>query len=103
MTASASPSDRTRVRRSPARADYERDTVHAILDAAWLCHVAFSDDHGVHCIPMACWREGEHLYIHGSNGSRLITRLASGTQACVNGRISGAAPGRSISSDTPAP
>ncbi|MBQ1762214.1 MAG: pyridoxamine 5'-phosphate oxidase family protein, partial [Aquincola sp.] len=35
------------------------------------------------CIPTACWRIGDHLYIHGSNGGRLIKLLVKGTQACV--------------------
>ncbi|WP_294769555.1 pyridoxamine 5'-phosphate oxidase family protein [uncultured Rhodoferax sp.] len=77
------PSDRTRVRRIAENAHYDRATLHAILDAAYVCHVAFVDEKGTHCIPTACWREGEHLYIHGSNGGRLIKLLAKGTQACV--------------------
>jgi nitroimidazol reductase NimA-like FMN-containing flavoprotein (pyridoxamine 5'-phosphate oxidase superfamily) len=53
------------------------------VDAAYLCHVAFADDKGTHCIPTACWREGDHLYIHGSNGGRLIKLLQKGVQVCV--------------------
>lgn len=77
------PTDRTRIRRIAENARYDRATLHAILDAAYVCHVAFADDKGTHCIPTACWREGEHLYIHGSNGGRMIKLLARGTQACV--------------------
>jgi nitroimidazol reductase NimA-like FMN-containing flavoprotein (pyridoxamine 5'-phosphate oxidase superfamily) len=83
MTVSSAPSERTRVRRTAERASYETATLHAIIDAAYLCHVAFHDDKGVHCIPTACWREGEHLYIHGSNGGRLLKLLSQGVQACV--------------------
>ena len=82
-TQPTAPSDRTRIRRIAENADYGRSTLHAVLDAAYVCHVAFVDDKGTHCIPTACWREGEHLYIHGSNGGRLIKLLAQGTQACV--------------------
>ena len=82
-TTTQPPSDRTRVRRIPELAHYDRVTFHAIVDAAYLCHVAFADDKGTHCLPTACWREGEHLYIHGSNGGRLIKQLQRGTQACV--------------------
>jgi len=77
------PTARTRVRRIAENAHYDAATLHAILDAAYVCHVAFADDKGTHCIPTACWREGDHLYIHGSNGGRLIKLLAQGTQACV--------------------
>jgi nitroimidazol reductase NimA-like FMN-containing flavoprotein (pyridoxamine 5'-phosphate oxidase superfamily) len=77
------PSARTRVRRSANRAVHDTATLYAILDAAWVCHVAFHDDHGTHCIPTACWRDGDHLYIHGSNGSRMMKRLAQGADTCV--------------------
>ncbi|QBE63457.1 pyridoxamine 5'-phosphate oxidase family protein [Pseudoduganella lutea] len=56
--------------------------MHAIIDAAWICHVAFRDERGVHCIPTACWRIGAHLYIHGSNGSRMVRRLME-DECCV--------------------
>lgn len=77
------PTDRTRVRRAAQRAHYDRETLCAILDDAYLCHLAFADEHGVHCIPTACWREGDHLYIHGSNGSRMLKLAATGAQVCV--------------------
>ena len=82
-TAVAPPSARTRIRRIAENADYQRSTLHAIIDAAYVCHIAFVDDKGTHNIPTACWREGEHLYIHGSNGGRLLKLLGAGTQACV--------------------
>lgn len=83
MTAVTPPSERTRVRRVADNANYERATLHAIIDDAYLCHIAFSDALGAHCIPMACWREGEHLYVHGSNGGRLVKLLAQGAQICA--------------------
>lgn len=79
----SAPSERTRVRRIAENARYEREDLYAVLDAAYLCHVAFADDSGTHCIPTACWREGDHLYIHGSNAGRLTKVLMKGTQACV--------------------
>lgn len=77
------PTDRTRVRRVAHRSHYDRTTLHGILDEAYVCHIAFADEHGVHCIPTACWREGNHLYIHGSNGSRMLKLAGSGAQVCV--------------------
>lgn len=79
----APPSLRTRIRRIAQRGHYDRTTLHAIVDDAFICHVAFADAHGVHCIPTACWREGDYLYIHGSNGSRMLKLAASGAQVCV--------------------
>lgn len=82
MKTSHPPSDRTRVRRGAGNAAYEPELVRAIVDAAYICHVAFSDGQGAHCIPTACWREGDHLYIHGSNGSRMLKQLLA-QDACV--------------------
>lgn len=78
----AAPSERTRVRRIPTNAHYDTATLHTIVDDAYLCHIAFADDKGAHCIPTACWREGNHLYIHGSNGSRMLKRLTE-SETCV--------------------
>jgi nitroimidazol reductase NimA-like FMN-containing flavoprotein (pyridoxamine 5'-phosphate oxidase superfamily) len=58
-------------------------TLYAIVDDAYLCHIAFRDDKGRHCIPTACWRIGGHLYIHGSNGSRMLKQLLHDTDVCV--------------------
>jgi len=76
------PSDRTRIRRVASNAHYDTATLHAIIDDAYLCHIAFTDGKGAHCIPTACWREGDHLYIHGSNGSRMVKRLVE-SECCV--------------------
>jgi nitroimidazol reductase NimA-like FMN-containing flavoprotein (pyridoxamine 5'-phosphate oxidase superfamily) len=84
MTDHSPPSARTRIRRIATNADYDPATVHAIVDEAHVCHVSFADeDGGVHCIPTACWRDGDHLVIHGSNGSRMIRRLAGRAPVCV--------------------
>lgn len=80
--AQSAPSERTRVRRVATNAHYDATTLHAIIDDAYLCHIAFSDDKGSHCIPTACWRKDGHLYIHGSNGSRMLKRLMQ-SDTCV--------------------
>jgi uncharacterized protein len=77
------PSPRTQVRRVAQRGQYDQATLYAILDEAYVCHIAFADDDGVHCLPTACWREADHLYVHGSNGSRTLKLAASGAQVCV--------------------
>lgn len=81
MSTASSP--RTKIRRIPENAAYDRETLYAIIDAAYLCHIAFHDDKGTHCLPMACWRSGEYLYIHGSNGSRLMKQLAGGLEVSI--------------------
>lgn len=79
---STAPSARTQVRRIARNAAYDAATLHAIVDAAYVCHVAFGDAQGAHCIPTACWRTGEYLYIHGSNGSRMLKQLME-QECCV--------------------
>ena len=81
-TPNPAPSERTRVRRLPERARYDAASVHAIVDAAWIGHVAFMADGSVHNIPTAIWRDGDHLYLHGAKASRMLKALVDG-QACV--------------------
>ena len=49
---------RNRVRRLPKRGHYDRRTVHAIIDEALVCHVAFSMD-GVPTVIPRCTRAAE--------------------------------------------
>ena len=55
-----------------------RDTLHALLDAALICHIAFVLDGQVQQIPRLLAGRWLHLYIHGSNGSRMIRALRAG-------------------------
>jgi nitroimidazol reductase NimA-like FMN-containing flavoprotein (pyridoxamine 5'-phosphate oxidase superfamily) len=75
-------SDRTRVRRKPGRGRYERDTIHAILDAAIVGHVGWVLDGQPYVTPTCVWRQGDRLYWHGSAASRAI-RSADGAPVCV--------------------
>jgi nitroimidazol reductase NimA-like FMN-containing flavoprotein (pyridoxamine 5'-phosphate oxidase superfamily) len=77
------PTSRTQVRRLPKRASYDRATVHAILDEAFICHVGFVADGSPVTIPTAFGRAGEQIYIHGSAGSRMLRAAAKGTELCV--------------------
>lgn len=76
-------SERSRVRRAEDRGHYDRATIHAIVDAAHLCHVSFVDARGPMCLPTAVWRVDDHVMIHGSNGSQMMKALARGTPACL--------------------
>lgn len=81
--AALSPSARTTIRRLPELAHRDRAMLYAIVDEAYVCHMAFTADGDTHCIPTAHWRKDDYLYIHGSNGSRMIKALAAGAQAAV--------------------
>ncbi|WP_405707381.1 pyridoxamine 5'-phosphate oxidase family protein [Streptomyces xanthophaeus] len=70
------PTGRTVPSRSRNRARYDRETVHSILDQAYLCHLGFVRDGAPVVLPTLFGRVGEALYIHGSTGSRPL--LAAG-------------------------
>jgi hypothetical protein len=75
------PTARTRIRRLPERAAYDRATVHAILDEGFLCHVGFVEDQQPYVIPTGFVRVDETVYLHGSTGSRI--GLRPGMPVCV--------------------
>ncbi|MGH8901608.1 MAG: pyridoxamine 5'-phosphate oxidase family protein [Egibacteraceae bacterium] len=75
--------ERTRVRRSPARAATDRSALYDVLDEGLVCHVGFVHDGHPVVIPTAHGRAGERLYLHGSTGSRMLRALADGTPVCV--------------------
>ncbi|MBS4018017.1 MAG: pyridoxamine 5'-phosphate oxidase family protein [Dechloromonas sp.] len=78
------PSPRTRVRRKPQRGHYDPATIAAIIDTTLICQIAFNQGDSVHCLPTACWRVGDALYIHGANNSRLTqTLLDSDCSVCI--------------------
>jgi nitroimidazol reductase NimA-like FMN-containing flavoprotein (pyridoxamine 5'-phosphate oxidase superfamily) len=72
------PSEFTRVRRLPARASYDRATIHGILDAAMIGHVGLLRDGRPVVIPMLFGRVDDDLYLHGSVASQLLRGMATG-------------------------
>ena len=78
------PTERTKVRRKPDRAHYERQTVYDILDQAFVCHVAFIVDGMPFVVPTNYVRVGDKLYLHGSPASRLMKTLSSGAPFCLS-------------------
>lgn len=76
-------SKRNRVVRRPHRGKYDKATVYDILDAALLCHIAYVVDGQPYCTPTSFWREGDHLYWHGSSASRMIRSQSAGIPVCL--------------------
>ena len=75
--------EKTKVRRSPKRGLYDRETINSILDEAFICHVGFVVDGQPYVIPTGFARIGDDLYIHGSSASRMLRSLAEGVDVCV--------------------
>jgi len=76
--------ERTQLRRLPKRGAHDSETVNAILDAAFLAHVAFNVEGQPFVIPTLFGRDGERLFLHGSAASRMLRHLETGVPACVN-------------------
>lgn len=77
------PSKRTQIRRKPDRGSYDAAAIAAVLDAGLVCHVGFVTPDGTPGVIPTCFgRVGDHLYLHGSRGSRMLRCLLGG-ELCV--------------------
>ena len=64
------PTSRTRVKRLPKRASYDRDAIYSILDTALVCHVGFAIDGQPYVIPT--------LHVRIATGCISTARLPAG-------------------------
>lgn len=75
---------RTTPTRIAQRVSYDRETVHAALDEALVCHVGFVDEGRPVVLPHLHARLGEVLYLHGSTGARAMRAArGDGLEVCV--------------------
>jgi uncharacterized protein len=84
------PTPRTTPTRYRERADYDRETVHTILDEALICHLGYLSGGGPVVLPTTHARLGETLYLHGSTGGgpMLAAKAApSGLPVCVTATL----------------
>lgn len=82
MSTQLQKTDRTRLRRSHQRGVFDRETAYAILDAQPMCSVGYVIDGKPYVTPTLQWREGDHIYWHGSSASRAI-RASKNTEVCL--------------------
>ena len=75
--------ERTKVKRLPARGHYDHETINAILDEGFICHVGFVIDDQPYVIPTGYARIDDQVYIHGSAASRMLRNLSKGIELCV--------------------
>lgn len=76
------PTPFTRVKRLPDRGRYDRASLDAILDTGFICHVGYLIDGRPVVTPTSYWRDGNHVYFHGSSASRMLRTLGTGTLEC---------------------
>lgn len=84
MSEPTAPTPRTRVRRLPELGVYERERIHAILDEALYCHLAWvGSDGDPRVIPTIHTRIGDTLYVHGSNASTTLRAIKQGLPVAI--------------------
>jgi uncharacterized protein len=83
VTDTLGPTARTRVKRLPKRGHYDRSTVNEVLDAGFICHIGYVIDGQPYVTPTAYWREGDHIYWHGSSASRMLRAQKDGIPVCL--------------------
>lgn len=76
------PSDRARARRMHEKSAYDRATIDTILDAMPVAHVGYLLNGAPVVTPTLQWREGDHIYWHGSAASRM-QKKAKGWPVCL--------------------
>lgn len=74
--------ERSRIRRMHERGSHDAEAVHAVLDAAPLCHVGYVIDGEPYVTPTIHWREGNRVFWHGSAASRFL-RKVEGQRVCL--------------------
>ncbi len=77
-------SKQNQVRQLREKAIYDRATVHGILDAGIVAHVAFVQDDNPVVVPMLYGRDGERIFLHGARKSRVIRLLEQTNRASLN-------------------
>ncbi len=84
MTRSDSPrpTDRSRLRRSHERGAYDNESLYAVLDANPICTIGYVIDGKPFATPTIQWREGNHVYWHGSSASRMLKKT-EGQEVCL--------------------
>ena len=58
-----------KVRQLSKKASYDKETVHAILDAGLVAHVAFNQENGPVVVPMLYGRKKNKIFLHGDRKS----------------------------------
>ena len=81
------PTDRTRVRRLPARGSFELELINRVLDEALACHVGFAVDGRPWVIPTIHARVDDQLILHGAVANHMLRSLDDGVETCVTATI----------------
>ncbi len=75
---------KTKVKRSPKRGFYDKETIYKILDNHFVCQIAFVYEGYPVVIPTIYGRDDDKLYIHGATVSRMLLELEKGVPMSIN-------------------
>jgi uncharacterized protein len=78
-----SPTARSTIKRSAARARTDRAELYAALDAVLVCHLGIVVDGAPVVLPTVYGRDGDTLYLHGSTGAASLRAAAADVPVCV--------------------
>lgn len=73
---------RTKIKRGLKRGQYDSKTVHAIIDAALICHVGFLVKGQPLVISTCHWREGNKIYWHAHSKAQNVN-APTATETCL--------------------
>jgi nitroimidazol reductase NimA-like FMN-containing flavoprotein (pyridoxamine 5'-phosphate oxidase superfamily) len=74
---------RSTLKRLAERGHYDKESVHAVLDAGRIAHVGIAPEGEPVVIPVLYARMGDEIVFHGAVASRLLKYLKSGGPVCV--------------------
>jgi nitroimidazol reductase NimA-like FMN-containing flavoprotein (pyridoxamine 5'-phosphate oxidase superfamily) len=77
-------SRKNKIKQLREKADYDKKTVHSILDAGLVATAGFVQDGAAVVVPMIYGRKNETLFLHGARKARVIRLLEQNKEACVN-------------------
>ncbi|MFN6944205.1 MAG: pyridoxamine 5'-phosphate oxidase family protein [Cytophagaceae bacterium] len=69
--------------RGANRAANNEETIYEILDAGFLCHIAFQHEGQTMMIPTAYGRKDNSLYVHGSTKNYMLNQIINGQTICI--------------------
>ena len=82
MNETLEKTNRSRLRRNHERGYFDRETIDTILSAEPMCSVGYVIEGKPFVTPTLQWREGDHVYWHGSSASRAL-RKSVGAEVCL--------------------
>ncbi len=75
---------KTKVKRLPKRASYDRNVIYDILDNNFICHIAFNIEGQPYIIPTVYGRKDDKIYIHGLKTNRMFNSFKSENDVCIS-------------------